>query len=175
MLGKLQLTRQGRQVSTCLPGRAGYGVLDYVSDSEDIRRAGQFAVNLKKFREELGWTQGDLADRAKVTVFSISRYEQAGKPGRDERDRVVEAIGRPLADFYMEKPPAADPERIRLAGVRFKLLGPHTPELRAKVEEAVRDTLRRYTQEEAVARDAAKKAAARPKLPPPKPRTLKPK
>ena len=61
-----------------------------------------FGQRVKKLRDERGWTQQELADRAGLTNDTISNYER-GKRGALPPLRTVQAIARafevPLSDL----------------------------------------------------------------------------
>jgi len=141
-----------------------------VNDSE---KKAHVSKNIRRFREELGATQQEVADRAGITVFSISRYEQGGEPGRDQLLKLASAFARPVEHFYMKEPPAADPLTQRVWSVRWKIVGTPPPGM----EEELRRVVEKFTPDEAkrVADEKAKERAARPKLPPPKSRSNRPK
>lgn len=111
----LLLTRQMSQQRTCLRPLTGYDGIAYVNDSE---KKAHVSKNIRRFREELGATQQEVADRAGITVFSISCYEQGGEPGRDQLLKLASAFARPVEHFYMKDPPAADPLTQRVWSVR---------------------------------------------------------
>jgi len=84
-------------------------------------------VNCKRFRDELGWTQQELAERAGLVVASIARYE-AGKstPDRDAMRKLATIMSRSVEDFYSPTPPPP---------------GPRLPEVRMKVDDGVPDDI----------------------------------
>lgn len=55
-------------------------------------------------REKLGWTQVQLATKAKVAPSTLSRFEQGGKANRNTVDRLMEAIEKAGANGATEAP-----------------------------------------------------------------------
>lgn len=87
-------------------------------------------MNCKRFRDEAGWTQQELADRSGLAVASIARYEapkqsRQSTPDRDALAALARAFNRDVGHFYMKEPPPYAP----------------IPEARLKVDPGVPDDI----------------------------------
>jgi transcriptional regulator with XRE-family HTH domain len=71
-------------------------------------------VNLKRFREERGLKQEDVAKILEISVDNLRRYEQGSRqPGIGILQRLVTIYGHSTNDFFVENPPKYDPKLIR--------------------------------------------------------------
>jgi len=83
------------------------------------------ATHIRQLREELGWTQEDLAKRARIDQADLSRIERGGTDPRwSTVNRIITALGETLE-------PAAAPTTTR-------------PALTAETRETIRKTAPRW-------------------------------
>jgi predicted transcriptional regulator len=83
------------------------------------------ATHIRQLREELGWTQEDLAKRARIDQADLSRIERGGTDPRwSTVNRIINALGEILE-------PAAAPTTTR-------------PPLTAETRETIRKTAPRW-------------------------------
>lgn len=59
--------------------------------------------NIRKYRNRLGLTQEELADRIGVTWEMVSRYERGESSPLNKLDRLANALGIPLTDLIDDK------------------------------------------------------------------------
>lgn len=120
------------------------------TDEKAIIRA-----NCKRFREETGWTQQELAERAGLVVASVARYE-SGKstPDRDAMRKLATVLGRRVEDFYATNPPPAGP---RIPEVRLKVDDDAPPDIVAKVRAFQRDIDRELLERSMAAKNKMRK------------------
>jgi len=125
--------------------------MDSDDDREIIRR------NCKRFREEAGWTQQGLAERAGLALSSITKYE-AGKatPDRENMHAMAVAFGLQDGDFYKKDPPSVSP----IPEARLKV----SDDAPQDIVEEVRDFQRRINRK-LLERAMAEKAKMRKKKP----------
>ena len=75
-------------------------------------------ARIRQFREKLGLTQKDLANRSGLSQQAISRFE-SGKhtPRSDSLKRIAEALETTVAELYGDpEVPIFDPEMLEIAG-----------------------------------------------------------
>jgi transcriptional regulator with XRE-family HTH domain len=72
-------------------------------------------TNLKKFREEAGYTSEEASRLSGVNIDSLRRYENGrSSPPGDVIRKLARIYGRSMDDFYEENPPKADPVALPL-------------------------------------------------------------
>ena len=98
------------------------------------------AANIRRLRDDLGVTQEGLAGLAKISPFSISRYEGGGMPGREEMVKLAEAFGLSSSDDLRRPNAQPDPRRRRTFRVKVQIIG-NAP---AGLREALDDVIARY-------------------------------
>ncbi len=72
------------------------------------RRAAEVGLQVRERRLALGWTQKELAQRARTTQVTIARIEGGGvMPTIDSLDHIAEALGETLlVQFASQQTPA---------------------------------------------------------------------
>jgi len=111
------LTSQHGQESSRLTARRANSHACIKMDSSDERLT--IATNCKRFRDEAGLTQEEVAARADLSHASVSRYETGRSvPDRDSMRKLAALYGRTVEHFYLSDPP---PPVVRMPAVRLKV------------------------------------------------------
>lgn len=105
------------------------------SDDERARDA-LVRKNLRKFREESGLSQVELALLADIKPNTYPEWEREKSrraPKADALKRLADALGRKIDDFYSEEPPPVDRTKISPVVRYMRARGPaqYDPEVQA--------------------------------------------
>jgi len=105
-----------------------------MTHSIDDNQRAILAKNIRRFRDELGLTQSEFAERANVVLDSVRAYEHAIRlPSLRALQGMADACGRSIADFTNPNPPEVDPAAMK--GIRrFKIIGELDDDLREKID-----------------------------------------
>jgi len=100
-------------------------------------------VNVKRFREGVGLTQQQLADRAGLSVDAVRKWEgKRGTPDRESLTKMAYALGRKMDDFNLEDPPPPSDMPIPVFFLRVAEEAPE--DLRREAEVIVDQLNKRY-------------------------------
>jgi transcriptional regulator with XRE-family HTH domain len=100
-------------------------------------------LNCKRFREESGMTQQQLADESGISIDAIRAYEGKRRtPDRPRLKLLADTLGRKMDDFTLENPPPPNPESRPPIALK---VGPHAPaDIRKRAEEYAKQLNREY-------------------------------
>ena len=117
----------------------------------DLTRDALVRENIRRFREEAGFSQQDLALRTSVPLDAIRRYESGARRAIDaiELQAIATATGHTMDHFFLTDPPPTDPARIPVFAI---LIDPHAEvgdEMRRELENFVAGLNARYHEESA--------------------------
>jgi transcriptional regulator with XRE-family HTH domain len=95
------------------------------------------AANIRRFREEAGLGQEELARLANVSTTSVSRVENDRSiASYATLDALGKVLGRTTDEFLMEDPPERKAKEADTR-VAFNFIGQFDPDIAARVREAI--------------------------------------
>jgi transcriptional regulator with XRE-family HTH domain len=132
-------------------------MLSYVVQTDYMSGDEQIQANCKRFREEAGLTQQQVAEAIGQAIDTVRSWEQKKRtPERDSLARLAKLYGRTMEHFFMTEPPAAAAQKPDYA-VSFKVSGNAPPGMREDAEAMKEQLLRKYNPEYAHKQARAKK------------------
>lgn len=104
----------------------------------------QIQTNCKRFREESGRTQQEVAEAIGQSIDAVRSWEQKKRvPERDSLVKLARLYGRTMEHFFMDEPPASTATQPAYA-VSWKISGKAPAGLQQELDAAKEQILRKY-------------------------------
>ncbi len=76
---------------------------------------------IKTQRENIGWTQQQFADKAKVSIVSINKIEKGERPSKKILTKILNALCLTIDDL-LTNPSLSDQDKVYLENKKYERL-----------------------------------------------------